>query len=128
VALVCTWHIADLSELIYRFAALWFGIAAVVVSILFWLFPSMSFTLQVVCWIILSIIMYCSWFKFIKPLSIDKTKAGLSREQRLVKPVWSFKLDSVMIKFVVRFQCLFWVLMNGIAVLYLLYKLVTVYV
>jgi membrane protein implicated in regulation of membrane protease activity len=70
-----------LSELILpAFAALWFGIAAVVVSILFWLFPSMSFALQVVCWIILSIICTVAWFKFVKPLSIDKTKAGLPRE------------------------------------------------
>jgi membrane protein implicated in regulation of membrane protease activity len=52
-----------LSELILpAFAALWFGIAAVVVSILFWLFPSMSFALQVVCWIILSIICTVAWF------------------------------------------------------------------
>ena len=61
-------------------AALWFGIAAVVVSILLWLFPSMSFTLQIVSWIILSIVCTVAWFKFIKPLSIDKTKAGMPRE------------------------------------------------
>ncbi|AXQ21489.1 NfeD family protein [Acinetobacter wuhouensis] len=70
-----------LSELILpAFAALWFGIAAIVVSILYWLFPSMSFTFQIVCWIVLSIICTVVWFKFVKPLSIDKTKAGLSRE------------------------------------------------
>ncbi len=70
-----------LSELILpAFAALWFGIAAVIVSILYWLFPSMSFTFQIVCWIVLSIICTVVWFKFVKPLSTDKTKAGLSRE------------------------------------------------
>ena len=62
------------------FAAIWFGIAAVVVSILYWLFPSMSFTIQIVCWIVLSIGCTVVWFKLIKPLSIDKTQAGLSRE------------------------------------------------
>ena len=70
-----------LSELILpAFAAIWFGIAAVVVSILYWLFPSMSFTIQLVCWIVLSIGCTVVWFKLIKPLSIDKTQAGLSRE------------------------------------------------
>ncbi|PRD33287.1 UNVERIFIED_CONTAM: ylbK [Trichonephila clavipes] len=55
---------AILEELILpAFAALWFGIAAIMVCILLWLFPMMGFTTQ-----------------FIKPLSIDKTKAGLSRE------------------------------------------------
>ena len=70
-----------LSELILpAFAALWFGIAAVMVCILLWLFPMMGFTTQVVTWGILSILCTILWFKFIKPLSTDKTKAGLPRE------------------------------------------------
>ena len=73
-----------LSELILpAFAALWFGIAAIVVSLLYWLFPSMSFTVQMILWIILSIICTVAWFKFIRPLSVDKTKAGLSRESTI---------------------------------------------
>ncbi|TCM65197.1 hypothetical protein EC844_11535 [Acinetobacter calcoaceticus] len=81
------WHwfalgiVLMLSELILpAFAALWFGIAAVLVSIIFLIFPWMSFSAQVVLWIILSIVCTVLWFKFIKPLSIDKTKAGMSRE------------------------------------------------
>ncbi len=70
-----------LSELILpAFAALWFGVAAIVVCIFLWLFPSMSFVFQVLCWIILSVGCTLLWFKYIKPLSIDKTKAGLPRE------------------------------------------------
>ena len=70
-----------LSELIIpAFAALWFGISAILVGILFWLFPALSSTAQLVLWIILSILCTVAWFKYIKPLSIDKTKAGLSRE------------------------------------------------
>lgn len=70
-----------LSELLLpAFAALWFGIAAIMVGILYWLFPTMSLTTQLVTWIILSILCTLAWFKFIKPLSTDKTKAGLSRE------------------------------------------------
>ena len=81
------WHwfvlgvVLMLSELVLpAFAALWFGIAAIMVGILFWLFPMMGFTTQIVTWIILSILCTLLWFKFIKPLSTDKTKAGLSRE------------------------------------------------
>ncbi|NAR76251.1 NfeD family protein [Acinetobacter haemolyticus] len=70
-----------LSELIMpAFAALWFGIAAIMVCILLWLFPMMGFPTQVITWGILSILCTLLWFRFIKPLSIDKTKAGLSRE------------------------------------------------
>ena len=70
-----------LSELVIpAFAALWFGLAAIMVGVLLWLFPMMGFTTQIVTWIILSILCTLLWFKFIKPLSIDKTKAGLSRE------------------------------------------------
>ena len=70
-----------LSELVLpAFAALWFGIAAIMVGVLLWLFPMMGFITQIVTWIILSILCTLLWFKFIKPLSIDKTKAGLSRE------------------------------------------------
>lgn len=70
-----------LSELVLpAFAALWFGIAAIMVGVLFWMFPMMGFTTQLITWIILSIACTLLWFKFIKPLSIDKTKAGLSRE------------------------------------------------
>ncbi|TCB52652.1 NfeD family protein [Acinetobacter sp. ANC 4779] len=70
-----------LSELVLpAFAALWFGIAAIMVGVLFWLFPMMGFTTQLVTWIILSVLCTLLWFKFIKPLSTDKTKAGLSRE------------------------------------------------
>jgi len=81
------WHwfvlgiILMLSELILpAFAALWFGIAAIMVGVLLWLFPIMSLNIQIMMWIILSILCTILWFKFIKPLSIDKTKAGLSRE------------------------------------------------
>ena len=70
-----------LSELVLpAFAALWFGIAAIMVGVLLWMFPMMGFTTQLVTWIILSVLCTLLWFKFIKPLSTDKTKAGLSRE------------------------------------------------
>lgn len=70
-----------LSELIIpAFAALWFGLAAIAVSIVVWLVPSLSFSAQIIIWVVLSISCVILWFKYIKPLSTDKTKAGLSRE------------------------------------------------
>jgi len=62
------------------FTALWFGAGAVLVGLLLSLFPTMSTTLQVVLWTTFSILLTFLWFKYLKPLAIDKTKAGLSRE------------------------------------------------
>ena len=62
------------------FTALWFGLGAVLVGIIQWLFPTTSLTLQVVLWAIFSIAFTMLWFKYLKPLAVDKTKAGLSME------------------------------------------------
>lgn len=81
------WHwfvlgvVLILSELILpAFAALWFGVGAILVGILFWMFPAMGMIVQIIIWIICSVLCTVAWFKYIKPLSTDKTKAGLSRE------------------------------------------------
>ncbi|MFW1755323.1 NfeD family protein [Acinetobacter wanghuae] len=81
------WHwfvlgvVLILSELVLpAFAALWFGVGAILVGVLFWMFPSMGIILQVLIWIFFSVLCTVAWFKYIKPLSTDKTKAGLSRE------------------------------------------------
>lgn len=58
------------------FALLWFGIAAISVALLSWLLP-LSVSLQVILWLVLSIVCVFIWFKFIKPMDTDKTKAGL---------------------------------------------------
>jgi membrane protein implicated in regulation of membrane protease activity len=63
------------------FFILWFGAAAVIVGALLFLFPSTSATSQVFLWTVLSCLLAFAWFKYLKPLSIDKTKAGLSRER-----------------------------------------------
>lgn len=62
------------------FTALWFGVAACMVAVLLWLFPGLGIEVQFISWIILSVLFTVLWFKFIKPLSGDKTKAGLARE------------------------------------------------
>ena len=58
------------------FASLWFGAAAIIVAALAWLLP-ISVSVQVIIWLLLSVVFLVVWFKFIKPLSVDRTKAGL---------------------------------------------------
>lgn len=82
------WFVLGIALMLFElflpsFAALWFGVAAVLVSVIFLFFPGMSFIAQVLLWIILSITCTVLWFKFIKPLSIDKTKAGMARESTI---------------------------------------------
>jgi membrane protein implicated in regulation of membrane protease activity len=70
-----------LSEIVLlSFFILWFGAAAIVIGCLLYLFPGMSTTWQILLWAILSAGLAWAWFKYLKPLSIDKTKAGLSKE------------------------------------------------
>ena len=58
------------------FASLWFGAAAVIVAALSWLLP-VPLILQVIIWLVLSVLFMFAWVKYIKPLSVDRTKAGL---------------------------------------------------
>lgn len=58
------------------FASLWFGAAAIIVAALSWLLP-ISLVWQVLIWLTLSVLFLFAWFKYIKPLSVDRTKAGL---------------------------------------------------
>lgn len=62
------------------FFILWFGSAAVVTGLIVALIPSLSAVLQVIAWGVLSIGLAVAWFKYLKPLSNDRTKAGLSKE------------------------------------------------
>lgn len=62
------------------FFVLWFGAAAVAVGVLLYVVPELSTTWQILIWTIFSTILALGWFKYLKPLSIDKTKAGLSKE------------------------------------------------
>lgn len=62
------------------FFILWFGAAAVVVGAVLFFVPTLATTWQILLWTILSSALAWGWFKYLKPLSIDKTKAGLSKE------------------------------------------------
>lgn len=70
-----------LSEIfLVSFFVLWFGASAVIIGGIVYLFPDLSLTWQIFLWTMLSSLLAWGWFKYLKPLSIDKTKAGLSRE------------------------------------------------
>lgn len=58
------------------FASLWFGAAAVIVAALSWLLP-IPLAIQVLIWLGLSVLFMFAWVKYIKPLSTNRTKAGL---------------------------------------------------
>lgn len=58
------------------FASLWFGAAAVIVAALSWLLP-VPVVAQVLIWLALSVLFMFAWIKYIKPLSVNRTKAGL---------------------------------------------------
>lgn len=62
------------------FTALWFGTGAIVIGVLLFIFPSMTIAMQIILWTIISSLLTWLWFKYLRPLSVDKTKAGLSRE------------------------------------------------
>lgn len=66
--------------LLPSFILLWFGAGAVVTGAVLFIMPISTAT-QVGLWTISSIIFTLLWFKFLKPLSIDKTKAGLPAEK-----------------------------------------------
>ena len=62
------------------FFIFWFGAAAVVVSLSLIIAPSIGEATQLIAWTLLSLGFAVAWFRFLKPLSKDVTKAGLSRE------------------------------------------------
>ena len=81
------WHwivfgiVLMLSEIfIGSFFIFWFGAAAVVVGLLILPIPDMSPTAQLIIWAVSSASFALAWFKLVKPLNVDKTKAGLSKE------------------------------------------------
>jgi hypothetical protein len=70
-----------LSEIaLTTFFILWFGVAAIIVGVILFFAPDLSLSWQIFIWTVLSSLLALAWFRYLKPLSIDRTKAGLSRE------------------------------------------------
>jgi hypothetical protein len=81
------WHwmvfgmVLILAELVIpSFTIIWFGLGAVLVGLLAWLGFDPEFKWQLLLWILFTSGFAAAWFYWIKPLSTDRTKAGLARE------------------------------------------------
>jgi inner membrane protein len=57
----------------------WFGLGALIVGLLVWLFPGLGFTAQILFWILASIIFVTLWLKVFKQ-SFVKTKIGTAQD------------------------------------------------
>ncbi len=85
--LVQDWHwlvfgmlLILLEIFIPSFTIFWFGLGAIIVAVLVWLPVELDFSAQLFIWVISSSIFAALWFKYFRPLMVDRTKAGISRE------------------------------------------------
>lgn len=62
------------------FTALWFGAGAILVGVLLYFYPDMTSSWQLFIWAVSSASATALWFLFLKPRSVNRTMAGLSRE------------------------------------------------
>lgn len=62
------------------FTVFWFGLGALIVGGLIFFLPALPLNWQLFVWAIASTVFTLIWFKWIRPLMADRTKAGLSRE------------------------------------------------
>ncbi len=88
VLLYWHWIVLGIALMVFEifigsFFIFWFGAAAAVVGLLLVPFPGITVTAQVIIWGLLSTAFAVAWFKYLKPLNQDKTKAGMSREALL---------------------------------------------
>ncbi|MEH6542199.1 NfeD family protein [Halopseudomonas sp.] len=65
------------------FTIFWFGLGAIIVGIVLWLFPDMALVVQLLIWLVASCGFALFWFKALKPKMIDKTSAGIARESAI---------------------------------------------
>ena len=72
-----------LELLMPSFTIFWFGLGAMLVGLLLFVGLELSISLQLLIWAIASAMFTFAWFRWIKPLSQDRTKAGMGREALL---------------------------------------------
>ncbi|WP_323842241.1 MULTISPECIES: NfeD family protein [unclassified Moraxella] len=81
--MIQAWHwlvfgvaLVTLEMFLPSFFLIWFGVAALIVALVFWLIP-MGWSIAVIIWLLLSIVLCVLWFRFIQPKIQTRTKAGL---------------------------------------------------
>lgn len=62
------------------FTLLWFGLGGIIAGVALLFAPQLETIWQVLIWVVASSFFTFLWFKYFKPLMVDRTKAGLSRE------------------------------------------------
>lgn len=62
------------------FISLWFGLGAIIVGMIAWLFPTLGVSWEILLWIAASSFFVLTWFRYFKPRMTDRTSAGISRE------------------------------------------------
>ncbi|MDO4224133.1 MAG: NfeD family protein, partial [Acinetobacter sp.] len=72
-----------LELLLPSFAALWFGLSALLVGVTLSFMPDLAFTHQLFMWTGFSLGCTYGWFKWIKPLAKNRTNAGQARENTI---------------------------------------------
>jgi inner membrane protein len=93
-----------IAELIIpSFTIFWFGLGAIIVAGLLWLFADLSFSWQLFLWALASCGFTLLWFKFFRPLMKDRTKAGIAREAILGEIGHVIKVPEESKRGVVRF-------------------------
>ncbi len=66
--------------LLPSFISFWFGLGGLLVGLIMLVFPALGFTVQLLLWVISSVVFTILWFRFFKPFMADRTKAGMARE------------------------------------------------
>lgn len=64
------------------FILLWFGLSAILVGVLLWIFP-ISLTMQIFIWTVLSLFNVYAWFKWVSPHLKNKTLSGMAQEKMI---------------------------------------------
>lgn len=85
------------------FTIFWFGLGAIIVAGILWLFPDLTLSWQLFCWAIASCLFTFLWFKLFKPLMTDRTKAGIAREAILGESGQVIKIPEEGKRGIVRF-------------------------
>jgi membrane protein implicated in regulation of membrane protease activity len=62
------------------FTIFWFGLGGIVVAGVLFVGADLSFAWQLFVWAIASCVFTFLWFKFIRPMMTDRTRAGIARE------------------------------------------------
>ena len=61
------------------FTIFWFGLGGILVGIIL-IFTTLTFSMEIILWLFFSSLFAFVWFKYLKKLLPDRTKAGISKE------------------------------------------------